>query len=227
MKKLLCLVIVLVFGIVIINAQVKDFKDVSIDALLTETQLMNDDPNTMEMIWWIPLDFWETTAAQDPSTNPEELVALKELMVGKELFAVVKGEIGYFGGITYEPLEQILKEFNVTHAGNRLRALKPEEISADLNNFLDMVSPMMANMFGEMGKNMHFIFLTSEISSETFSINATGDEKINISLGDDFSSTLQLPLGSLLMEKKCPRDGQLLSGKWTYCPYHGNSLKNQ
>lgn len=207
-------------------AQEKRHEDVSLDALLIETQFMSDDPNTMEMIWWIPFEFWVASNAQDPTTTQDDIDALRELMQGNELFAIVKGKIGYFGGITYTPLEKILEEWKVSLNGDDLSISQPKDISPDLQNFLSMMSPMMTSMFGEMGKNVHFIFMSDDKNKSRFPIKGTSNDVIEFALGA-FKKTVQLPLDCLILEKKCPNDGALLSSKWTYCPFHGDTLVQQ
>ncbi|PKA82645.1 hypothetical protein ATE92_0781 [Ulvibacter sp. MAR_2010_11] len=218
-------IVLLSFGLTLFG-QAKDPKDISIDALMTETQFMSDDPDTMDMVWWIPFEFWNASNAQDPTAAQSDADALKELMEGLELFAVVKGKIGYFGGVTYDSLDQILEDFSVTYKGEKLKIVAPKDIAPDLQNFVLMISPMMASMLGDMGKNMHFVFMTGDRSKETFAINPVGNETISLSLGR-FKKDLQLPLASVLIEKKCPKDGVLHSGKWKYCPFHGVELKTQ
>lgn len=207
-------------------SQNKKPEEVSIDAIMSETQFVSDRTDAMEMIWWIPFEFWEVTGVQDPATSQDDINAMKELFEGIEIFAIVKGNIGYFGGVTYMPLSEILKEFEVTYKGEILTLLEPLEISPDLLNFASMMTPMMSNLFGEMGKNMHFVFMTKDSSNETFSIDALGNGKINIALGD-FEKVIQLPLSSLLLEKKCIKEGELYSGKWNFCPIHGSKLIEQ
>ena len=54
-------------------------------------------------------------------------------------------------------------------------------------------------------------------------INLTSDNDFKITI-DGFGKELNLPLSSLLKEKKCPVENELHSGKWDYCPYQGKKL---
>ncbi|MCH9660463.1 MAG: hypothetical protein K0U54_06085 [Bacteroidetes bacterium] len=207
-----------------LTAQKKDIKQVSIDALLTETQFSSDAPDDLEMVWWLPQVFWEVSFAQDETTTAADIQALKDMFADYELFAVVKGKIGYFGGITYTPLEEIQEILKITYNGQELAMTDMKDIPSDLINFLTIVQPMMSNMLGPMGENMHFIFMENNPTQAVLPINPIGNSPLEIELGT-FKTGPDLPLGSLLEEKLCPKDQKMLSGKWTYCPFHGTELK--
>lgn len=203
-------------------SQNKELKNVVLDDLMTETQFSSDNPDKMEMIWYMPSSFWEISMLQDPSMSEKDVQDMVDLTKGYELIAVVQGNIGTFGGITYEPLDKIRSEIEVTYSGEKLQLLETTSYSPDLNSFLSMMKPMLVNMFGPMGENMHFMVFNSE-DKDLLPINLTSDNDFKISI-EGFSKDLDLPLSSLLMEKKCPVDSKLHSGKWDYCPYHGKKL---
>lgn len=220
------ILLILIFSSLSVFSQEKELKQVSLDKFLTEIQFSSDNPDAMEMVWWIPSEFWEVSFSQDNTVSDEDIKALKDVLNGYELFAVVKGKIGYFGGITYEPLEEILKQLKITYKENELMPVKREKIPSDLLNFLSAMQPMMANMFGTMGENMHFIIMQDDLTKTVLPINPTGNDTLKIVL-DDFTKEVNLPLSSLLKERECPVDNELHSGKWQFCPYHGKKLVAQ
>ncbi|RDK88857.1 hypothetical protein [Marinirhabdus gelatinilytica] len=224
--KLILSFIVFFSALGIAQGQFKEPENVSIDELMLDIQYTKEDPDELVMIWWIPLEFWEVSNAQDPTTSPEDFKALKAILEGYEIVAVVKGTIGYFGGINYEPKEDILKQIKVEYKGEELQQVPQKKITGDLGNFFAMMQPMMVNMFGPMGENMHFVFLENNITSKVLPIDSRKENDVTFTLGD-FTKKVDLPLNSLLLEKKCPRDKQLHSGKWSYCPFHGTKLVSQ
>ena len=224
MRNFILLVVCLVFlkG----YAQTKELKDISLDALITETQFSSDTPDAIEMIWWLPRSFWKVSFAQDPNASEADIQAIEDLLGDNELFAVINGKIGYFGGITYTPLNEILDEIRFFYKDEQLVIEETESISPDLTNFLSMMKPMMAKMLGPMGENLHFIVVKNNRTSNVLPIDANEAGILKVEM-NEFSREVDLPLGSLLMEKKCPEDDKLLSGKWTYCPFHGKKLVSQ
>lgn len=202
--------------------QNKELKNVVLDDLMTETQFSSDNPDKIEMIWYMPSSFWQISMLQDPTMTAQDAQDMVDLTSAYELVAVVQGSIGTFGGITYVPVEKIRKDIEVTYGGEKLRLLETSEYSPDLSSFLSMMKPMLVNMFGPMGENMHFMVFNSD-KKDLLPINLTSDNDFKITI-DGFGKELNLPLSSLLKEKKCPVENELHSGKWDYCPYHGKKL---
>lgn len=204
----------------------KDPKDIKLEDLIAETQVSNEDPDTMDLIWWLPIEFWKASFAQDPSTTAEDLNNITDLFEGYELFALMKGKIGPFGGITYKPLEDILENVKIIYDGEELQIEDKKNISSDLNNFITLMKPMMSNMMGPMGENMHFVVFKDDSNSGLIPINSIKKSTLVVSY-DNFSKNIELPLGSLILEKKCPKDRKLHSGNWNFCPIHGDPLISQ
>ena len=86
-----------------------------------------------------------------------------------------------------------------------------------------MMKPMVVNMFGPMGENMHFVFFENNNKSTVLPIDPKSSETVTFTLGT-YVKEVTLPLNSMLLEKKCPIDKSLHSGKWSYCPFHGEKL---
>jgi len=221
MRKILFILSVFLFAQA--YSQEKDKKLVSLDALLSETQFSSDAPKMLDFVWWLPREFWAVSNAQDPTSSEKDFIELNNLFEDYELFGIIRGDVGNFGGITYHPREAILKELTVNYKGENLIVVPEEEISADLLNFFMIMQPMLGNMLGQMGNNMHFILFKSIRGSEVLPINPLQNEILTINLGD-YERTVDLPLNSLLIEKKCPEDGKLYSGKYIFCPIHGKKL---
>ena len=57
-------------------------------------------------------------------------------------------------------------------------------------------------------------------------VDALGKGNLTFDIGS-YEAKAELPLGSFLLEKKCPEDQKLFSGKWSYCPFHGTKLVPQ
>ncbi|ARV10039.1 hypothetical protein BTO05_10475 [Winogradskyella sp. PC-19] len=130
----------------------------------------------------------------------------------------LKGKIGIFGGITYDDEDTIKSQLRVKYNNKLLKLLKNNEIDPDTKNFITLMKPMIAGMLGEMGDNMQFYLFKP---NEPIDVYKKGE--LEFELGD-FVSTNNLPLGSLLEEKKCPQTNKLHNGKWKYCPFHGGEL---
>ncbi|MBB6681654.1 hypothetical protein H4O20_09385 [Aequorivita sp. 609] len=204
-------------------AQKKPFENVSLDAFLTETQYFSDNPKMLEFVWWLPREFWGVSYAQDSTVSEEDYKELLKMFQNFELFAVTQGEIGHFGGVTYYSREDVIDNLTIHYRGENLMVASEEEISSDFSNFIMIMQPMIANMLGQMGSNIHFILFKSIRGNEVLPINPLDSKNLEITLSE-FNKTIELPLSSLLLEKRCPNDDKLYSGKWNYCPIHGENL---
>lgn len=222
--KINLLITVFLLGTAAHFGQSKDPVNVSFDAFMTETQYVSDSMDSVELVWWLPIEYWVISQAQDPTIGEAELEAIKELLDPYEIFVVVKGKIGYFGGVTYDKREDIVSQLSVSFDGMDLPIIKEKEMSADLIAFLSTMKPMMSSLLGPMGSNMHFILCDSK--GKGIDINPTQTGSLFIEIGE-LKKEAELPLASLLMEKKCPTDGKLHSGKWNFCPIHGKELVHQ
>jgi len=204
-------------------SQKKAFEEVSIDEIITETQYGSDSSDDLELIWWVPTEYWNIVFAQDNTASDAESEAIIEMVEDYVLVMAIKGKIGLFGGITYDTKETIQSILEVTYQGGKLRMLNDKDLSPDLVSFISLIQPMMKNMMGPMGENMQIFMFQNPEGKSVLPINPYEQNDLAFKLGT-FNKNVSLPLGSLLEQKTCPEDSQKHSGKWTFCPYHGIKL---
>lgn len=204
-------------------SQKKDFKDVSIDALISDTQYSSDSADNVELIWWIPTEYWEVVFANDKTVSEIEKNGIIEMLKDYLVIISIKGKVGLFGGITYETKDALKSMSSISYKGDTLALVDNSKLSPDLINFLSVIKPMLKNMLGAMGENMQIFLFENSKFKTVLPVDPYGTENILFELGD-FKKNVQLPLGSLLKEKICPIDNVNHSGKWNFCPYHGDKL---
>lgn len=191
---------------------------------MEETQLMNDDPDRLDMIWWIPREYWVAVNASDPTTSPEDIKDLIDMLEGYELFAIIKGSINSFGGVNFSSPQETFSSFKATYKDTPLTIISEDEVPSNLKLVFNIMKPIMQNILGPMGENMNFVVAEKQESSSVIPIDIFGSEILSLNLGD-YSQTIQFPLNSVLKEKICPKGAQRFSGKWNYCPFHGSTLE--
>lgn len=220
--------IILLFFILSFNgfSQNKTFDNVSIDDFISETQFGSDSPDDIEIIWWVPTEYWNIVFAQDPSTSDTESQEIIDMVKDYVVIMAIKGKIGIFGGITYNTKEEIKAITNVNYNGENLYMLEDDEINPDMINFISMIQPMMKNMIGPMGDNMQIFLYQSPKEKKILPIDPYSNNNLIFKLGS-FEKGASLPLGCLLEEKLCPENQEELSGKWNFCPIHGSELKSK
>ncbi|HEV7890657.1 MAG TPA: hypothetical protein VGP08_08460 [Pyrinomonadaceae bacterium] len=196
---------------------------VNVDALREETQKSLPDSNRMTLIWWIPEEFWEATLAEDstPKAQAEEFLKTVRPYV---MFAVVDGTMGAFGGLTYKSEEVIRSTIQVVDMqGVVHRPLSDDKVDPDTKNLLAIMKPVLSNMMGKMGENMHFVVFPARDAAGRKLADPTKEGTFSLKLGSDVYKW-RLPLGSLLPAKVCPVDGEVMNGAWKFCHWHGDKL---
>lgn len=204
----------------------QDFK-VSINKLTEETQQLSESADNMKMIWWIPTDFWKAVFAEDQTISKDQADEIITVFDQYTVLAVLDGKIGTFGDVTYKPKDDIFNALEILdNDKQKYGPLLESEIDEKSKAILAIMKPMLGNMLGNMGSNMHFFLFQKKHDplSRIVDPKKEGTFAVNLS-GENF--TWKLPLSSLLKPKKCPVDGALLNGTWKYCPFHGEELIKQ
>jgi hypothetical protein len=198
---------------------------INIDVLTSETQKSSPDADKMILVWWIPEEYWQASLSQDPTISAAQLTEFVKVLKPYNVFVIVDGKIGTFGGVTYKPEEEIRKSIElVDREGNKYSPLYEARVDPDTKNLLSMMKPVLANILEPVGENMHFYLFPQMNKAGKPIIEAKKEGGFTLKLGgSDFK--WKLPIGSLLPPKVCPIDGEELNGAWKYCPWHGEVLK--
>lgn len=213
---------------IIISVQVFDGPasagGVDINTLVQQTQKMSSDPNKLKLIWWMPKEFWQASFTQSPGTTEEQTEALLKGLRPYMIFMAVDADIGPFGGADYRTRTEIRKNMIlVDREGGRYYPLADDVVDPDTKNLLSIMKPILRNMLGPMGENMHFVVFPSTDGDGRMIAEAAKEGGFAVELGGE-KFLWRLPLGSLLPPKVCPVDGAELDGSWRYCPWHGDEL---
>lgn len=197
---------------------------VDVNALTEETQKMHPGADRLVLAWWLPEEFWQATIAADPTTTKAQAELFMGMIRRYAMFVVVDGKIGSFGGVTYKSEESIRGTIQVTDVhGGVHRPIAADRVDPDAKMLMSLMKPILSNMIGKMGENMHFVLFPAKDSAGRKIADATREGTLSLRLGADVYKW-RLPLGSLLPTKSCPVDGERLSGAWKFCPWHGERL---
>lgn len=196
---------------------------ISLNALITDIQKSTDNTNEMIMVWWIPEEFWVAALSGDPSISQSQINMITETLRPYLILIVVEGNVGNFGGVTYKAESTIRDHLKVVDKfGDTYNPLTIDQVDLDTQNLLGMMKPVLVNMLGPMGQNMHF-FLFNSNSSKGQIANPNKEGMFSVHLGGN-TFNWRLPLGSLLPQKLCAKCNEKLSGAYSYCPYCGGKL---
>jgi hypothetical protein len=226
MKNYFLLLVFTLFFSAKLFSQAKPIEQVSFDRFTTETQYSSDNMDFVEMIWWLPTEFWKIIYSHDPSIGQDEIDEIVSLVDNYVIAIVIKGKIGMFGGVNYQSYEDLKSHVQVKYNNELLKIVDHGNLNSDLQNLLSIMKPIMANMLGNMGQNLHFFVFDNPDNKKVLPVKPISNDYLLFSM-DGFSADADLPIASLLLEKICPEDKAELNGKWNYCPFHGKKLISQ
>ena len=188
---------------------------------------MSESADAMRLVWWIPVEFWQAVFDQEESMPQEQKDDFINIFRQYTLFAILDGAIGPFGDVSYAPKDETYKSLILTATNmKQYKALENIEVNDQTKDMISFMKPVLSQMLGPMGENMHFFFFADVQNPGLPLLEASKKGKFTITL-DKEEFYWELPLSSLVAEKKCPVDGALMNGTWKYCPYHANELVEQ
>jgi len=210
----------------IINALAQEVEKhkIDINALISDTQKSSTETNKMQLIWWLPEEYWNAFLKEDKTMTEEGKEEFLKVLRPYILFAIVDGKIGPFGSITYKAEADIRNGLRLKDSkGNYFRPLSEDQIDADTRSFLAMFKPYMVNIIGTMGENMHFFVFPGKNDKGQRIVEPKKKGEFTILLSAD-EYKWRLPLSSLIPPKICPKCKEKCSGAWNYCPWCGTKL---
>lgn len=193
-----------------------------ITKLVQDTQRFAQNEKSIDLVWWIPNDFWRESLKQNPELGEEETRQFLEALEDYNAFVVIHADIGVFGGMTPHSREQIAANIALTVNGRVRSPLANEVLKSDAANFYSMMKPMLSQMLGQMGQGMEF-FIYSNIEGEDVLIDPKKAGSFTFTCYQN-NFEWRLPLGSLLPPKVDPETGDVFPGNYNYNPFTGKQL---
>ncbi|MGE5295586.1 MAG: zinc ribbon domain-containing protein [Solirubrobacterales bacterium] len=176
------------------------------------------------MVWWIPSEFWAASFSRSKEMSASQAERFLKVVQPYVIIAAFEGTIGIFGAVDYKPEERIRADIRLVDAeGTEYKPRADAEINADLKNLLSIMKPIIANMLGPLGQNLHFFVFPAETEAGARIIKPTEKGHFQVKLGEK-EYKWRLPLDSLLPGKVCPNCSEACKGSWSFCPWCGTKL---
>lgn len=205
-------------------------KSVKIDDLTTETQKSVESPDGINMIWYLPPEFWEASFAADPTLDPAEVRDLQGMLQNSFVIAIVRGDLNEWGMMTFHPENRVAASYSVTFVdehGKSTELQRAERIDPAMGSILGTLKPMLSAAMGEMGQNFHFFVYSDPAESRRVSPFEPGTLEVSLKrLGTDAAGTVafEFPLDSLFEPRTCPHCAREQQIRWNFCPFDGTDL---
>ena len=180
----------------------------------------------MNMVWWIPVSYWEETFKRDPSMSRKDAQEFIDVIDDYVMIAVVDGTINDYGTPSYKSYSTVKKNLHILDK-NRKRyfPLSTDKISSEANELLSAFKPFMANMLGNLGQNLHIFLFPNKDMSGVIIDDPKADGSFAVSLGSTVYEW-KLPLISLYPVLPCEICKEEFSAAWNYCPWCGSKFEN-
>jgi hypothetical protein len=199
-------------------------KDVAVNQLLLDTQKSSPATDTLDLVWWIPPQFWETILADD-AASPDASEEIVELFGQYTVFAVVHGKVGNFGASKFLDADAIRADIRFVDIHGREHVpLEPAAVDERLGVIAQMIKPLLSNLIGQLGANLQFIVFPARDADGRALADPLGDGPIAVTLkGQQYA--FRLPLGSLLPARRDRTSGETFPGSYDFNPYTGAALE--
>ena len=191
-------------------------------SLTRETQQQYQDESSLEIVWWLPVDIWAAMIRGDVDaiSRRQYLDLFEDYLV----FFVAEADISPLGNVTFREAARTRERFRVIGPDAKRYAPLPEkEVPTDLRILLNSMLPALASGAGKAGESFRPLVFPSEGADGERLAAPREPGELRVMLGER-AFRWRLPLGALLPPKRCPVDGEELSGAFRFCPYHGNEL---
>ncbi len=195
-----------------------------IQELIKETQKMHQSQDSVQIVWWMPDEYWQKAFENSPGLTEEQKKIFCNAVNDYIVLGIVDAKMSSFGGIIPMNKETIMKKITVTIGDQlTLTPLPDQSVSADAKNLFSMMKPVLENMLGQVGKGFAFICFNGKNKKGEQFIDPKKDGSFTVVLGDQ-SYKWRLPLGSLLPPRFDPKTGEQFPGNYKYSPFTGSSL---
>ena len=189
-----------------------------------ETQRISTEGGELNVVWWLPDEFWATSVAANTSVKPAQAQLFIKFVPPYLLIGVVSGKILTLGPPTYRTDAEIRGLIKLKDSdGVTYPPLPTDKVAASVPALEALMKPGLAKMLGPLGENMNFYVFPGSRKNGARVCDATARSICEVDLGDRVFQW-KLPLESVLPKQKCPVCGEILSGAYKYCPYDGTNL---
>ncbi|WP_213435361.1 MULTISPECIES: hypothetical protein [Lysobacteraceae] len=198
-----------------------------LDEIIRDTQRSSASPQKIDLVWWLPAEFWMAATAADKKVADSEKQAIIELFREYTVVGVVVGDMGTIGVQKFRSEAEVRADLHlVDPAGREYTALPPDQVDKQLALMLQILKPMLASVVGEMGNNLNFYVFPGKAKDGKRTADPLAEGKLVVKLFDE-TYPFRLPLGSVLPARFDPATGERFPGSYRFNPFTGAQLNTR
>ena len=212
-------------------AERKNIKDVVGSELTQDSQRFGDAGGGIDLVWWIPLEFWQQVMTNDQNVSQQQVDDVIEVVRPYSHIAIVQANVSKFGAFKFLSRNEIRDGLRVKYRDGegQTKVLAPmEEVDPDLEILLGQMRPVLGAAIGNLGQNLFFYTFDDKGSDgRLISPYEKGELIVQLAGRNKESPTefvVETPLNSLFVPRICP-NGKPAHVSWTHCPWDGSKLE--
>jgi len=220
--RLPTLLLALAFAAPVLAAKPLQPDQVKLNDLVTDLQRYSEDADALDMVWWIPEQFWTAVMAGEEDGD-ESRDEFGEIFRRNVVIAAVKGDMTKLGSASFVSEAELRSQLRVLDpSGKPLAPIPADKVDPKLNLLLQIMRPMFKNVAGEIGGNMQFYVFPAQVDGKPLA-DPLGQGQFTVMVGST-PYAFRLPLGSLLVPQRDPATGESFPGSYSFNPYTGAAL---
>jgi hypothetical protein len=197
-----------------------------INDILQDTQKMSPATDVVDLVWWMPAEFWVAATADQPMSAKEKS-ELVQLFRDNTVVAVVAGEVSMMGVTKFRTEAELRSQVRlVDAAGHEYAPVPAADIDKGLAMMVQVLRPMLAGVIGEMGNNLNFYVFPGKGKDGKRIADPHAEGKFTVKLGET-EYAYRLPLGSVMPPRFDATTGERFPGNYRFSPFSGAPLQLQ
>lgn len=200
--------------------------DVSFNNLANDTQQTSNDGSKLDLVWWIPAQFWQRAMLESGTGGSREASEITALFSKFTIVAVLDGEMSTRGPGKFKDADELREETRLVDAdGERIAPIPESKLDPQLRLLFRILKPMMSRTIGAMGENMQFFAFPAKDDKGRPLADPLSQGKLTVEVAER-RFAYPLPLVSLLQPAVDPQTGDEFPGNYRFNPYTGAPLRS-
>ncbi|MCE5276807.1 MAG: zinc ribbon domain-containing protein [Planctomycetaceae bacterium] len=232
MKKLIVGIIVVAGVSLALAAEKKDLKKVDTEALTNETQKSAEPSEGINIVWWVPTEFWAASLGQSKDVSAADADKIITAIEKYLIVAVVRADISPLGGFKFHSQNVVSRNLKAAYKdkeGKETLLVLETDLDEDTRVLLDVIKPILKNAMGRMGENFHFFVYRGTdakgrriVSPYEKGCLTVEMKKVSNEAGGKVE--FNCPLNSLFLPRTCAGCTKQAHISWNFCPWCGKKL---
>lgn len=203
----------------------KTIAEVSIDALIRETQSPISTPNHLDLVWFVPIEFWQV-ATYNPAASAEKRDSLMSSMEPYFMIITIQADISPVGVFNFFATKPGAVYRSAAGAADPLEPIT--ELPKDIEMVILLMKPVLAQALGSLGQNINYYVYPDRRPDGGRRVSPYEAGAIEVAMqGRDqqvrSQHRIELPLDTLHVPRTCA-NGKPVHVSWTHCPWDGTRL---